>query len=153
MVRSKHRQLLVGYSLFLLWPSFYKREREKHRNQSNSPLENLGSDSRALEEQGVGHPGSQFSPYRPRRRSCGFFFRPPRAPASARALPSVVSVSVGWPPYSREPGPAGICPPPLGQIPADSSPGSRWPGFESWFLALRSASSPYELLFGMCALM
>ena len=27
MVRSKHRQLLVGDSLFLLWPPFYKRER------------------------------------------------------------------------------------------------------------------------------
>lgn len=114
MVRSKHRQLLVGYSLFLLWPPFYKREREKHRNQSNSPLENLGSDGRALEEQGVGHPGSQFSPYRPRRWSRGLLFRPPRAPALAQALPSVVSVSVGWPPYSGEPGPAGICPPPLG---------------------------------------
>ena len=131
MVRSKHRQLLVGDSLFLLWPPFYKREREKHRNQSDSPLENLGSDSRALKGQGVGHPGSQFSPYRPLRLSCGLLFRPPRAPASARVLPSEVSVSVDWPPYLREPGPAGICPSPLGQLPAKSSSGSRLLGFES----------------------
>lgn len=140
-------------TLFLLLASLYKREREKHRNQSNSPLENLGSDGRALRSKVSGILGPS-SPLTDPGGGHAASFRPPRAPALAQALPSVVSVSVGWPPYFRGPGPAGICPPPLGPATPGTASCSQQPwkqtaGFESWFLASpRSASSPDELLLG-----